>query len=84
MKFISILFILIQQLLEALSHSNQITKEGVVIGSNGIVLPICHCRGRSARIVVTKDIPDYAVAVVSPARVVRSFGFAKERNVFFF
>ena len=51
-------------------------EEGVVLGSRVIVLPTCHYIGISSRIgagaVVTKDIPDYSVAVGVPAKVVRS------------
>lgn len=50
-------------------------EEGVVIGSRAIVMPTCHHIGKFARIgagaVVTKDIPDYAIAVGVPAKVVR-------------
>lgn len=50
-------------------------EEGVVIGSRAIVLSSCHYIGKNARIgagaVVTKDIPDYAVAVGVPAKVIR-------------
>ena len=49
--------------------------EGVVIGSRAIIMPTCHYIGKFARIgagaVVTKDIPDYAIAVGVPARVIR-------------
>lgn len=49
--------------------------EGVVIGSRAIIMPTCHSIGKFARIgagaVVTKDIPDYAVAVGVPAKIVR-------------
>lgn len=50
-------------------------EEGAVIGSRAIIMPTCHRIGHHARIgagaVVTKDIPDYAVAVGVPAKVVR-------------
>lgn len=49
--------------------------EGVVIGSCAIVLASCHYIGKHARIgagaVVTKDVPDYAVVVGVPAKVVK-------------
>jgi acetyltransferase-like isoleucine patch superfamily enzyme len=52
-------------------------EEGVVLGSRVIVLPTCHYIGKFSRIgagaVVTKDIPDYSVAVGVPAKVIRSF-----------
>ena len=49
--------------------------EGVVVESRAIIMPTCHYIGKYARIgagaVVTKDVPDYAVAVGVPAKVVR-------------
>lgn len=49
--------------------------EGAMVGSHAIILPSCHYIGKNARIgagaVVTKDIPDYAVAVGIPAKVVK-------------
>ena len=49
--------------------------DGAVIGTKAVVLSSCHSIGRFARIgagaVVTKDIPDFAVAVGVPARVVK-------------
>lgn len=52
-----------------------IIEDGAVIGSRAIIMPSCHRIGKHARIgagaVVTKDIPDYAVAVGVPAKVVR-------------
>lgn len=49
--------------------------KGAYIGTNAIVLDSCNYIGKYARIgagaVVTKDIPDYAVAVGVPAKVVR-------------
>ena len=49
--------------------------EGAVVGSRAIIMPTCHYIGKYARIgagaVVTKDIPDYAIAVGVPAKVVR-------------
>ena len=50
-------------------------EEGAVVGSRAIILASCHYIGKNARIgagaVVTKDIPDYAIAVGVPAKVVR-------------
>lgn len=50
-------------------------EEGAVIGSRAIILATCHYIGKYARIgagaVVTKDVPDYAIAVGIPAKVVR-------------
>ncbi len=52
-----------------------VIEDGAVIGSRAIIMPSCHRIGKHARIgagaVVTKDIPDYAVAVGVPAKVVR-------------
>lgn len=49
--------------------------EGVVIGSRAIILSSCHYIGVHARIgagaVVTKNVPDYALVVGIPAKVVR-------------
>ena len=61
-------------------------EEGVVIGSRAIILPSCHYIGKYARIgagaVVTKDIPDYSVAVGVPAKVIRFLdGIKKEKEL---
>lgn len=52
-----------------------VIEEGVVIGSRAIVMPTCHRIGKFARVgagaVVTRDVPDYAVVVGVPAKVVR-------------
>lgn len=52
-----------------------VIEEGVVVGSRTIILSSCHHIGKYARIgagaVVTKDIPDYAIAVGVPAKVVK-------------
>lgn len=52
-----------------------VIKEGAVIGSKAIVMASCQYIGKHARIgagsVVTHDVPDYAVVVGSPAKVVR-------------
>lgn len=52
-----------------------VIENGAVIGSRAIILASCHYIGRNVRIgagaVVTKDIPDYAVAVGIPAKVVK-------------
>lgn len=54
-----------------------IIEEGAVIGSRAIILASCHYIGKNARIgagaVVTKDIPDNAVAVGIPAKVIKTF-----------
>jgi len=50
-------------------------EQGAVIGTRAIVLSSCHYIGKHARVgagaVVTKDVPDYAVVVGVPAKVVR-------------
>ncbi|WP_297678047.1 acyltransferase, partial [uncultured Bacteroides sp.] len=50
-------------------------EEGAVIGSRAIILSSCHYIGKYARVgagaVVTKDVPDYAVVVGVPAKVIR-------------
>lgn len=55
-------------------------KEGAWIGAHAIVLPGV-CIGRYAIVgagsVVTKDIPDYGVAVGNPARVIRTLDAEK-------
>lgn len=52
-----------------------IIEEGAVIGSRAIILASCNYIGKNARIgagaVVTKDIPDNAVAVGIPAKVIK-------------
>ena len=56
--------------------TNLIIEEGAVIGSRAIILSSCHYIGKNARIgagaVVTKDIPDYSVAVGVPAKVIKT------------
>lgn len=60
---------------DCISPTELTIEEGVVIGSRAIILPSCRYIGKYARIgagaVVTKDIPDYAVAVGVPAKVIR-------------
>ena len=56
--------------------------DGAVIGTRAVVLPSCHYIGRQARVgagaVVSRDVPDFAVALGVPARVVRVNGEAGE------
>lgn len=56
-------------------------EEGAVIGSRAIILASCHYIGKNSRIgagaVVTKDIPDYAVAVGVPAKVIKILPLAE-------
>ena len=56
--------------------------KGAYIGTHAIILDSCNYIGKCARIgagaVVTKDIPDYAVAVGIPAKVVKFIN--EERN----
>lgn len=60
---------------EIIIPTKLVISDGVVIGSRAIILASCHYIGRNARIgagaVVTKDIPDYAVAVGVPAKVIK-------------
>lgn len=60
---------------EIVTPTNLRIEDGALIGSRAIIMPTCHRIGRHARIgagaVVTKDIPDYAVAVGIPAKVIR-------------
>lgn len=50
-------------------------EEGAVIGSRAIIMPSCHRIGKHARVgagaVVTKDVPDFAVVVGVPAKIIR-------------
>lgn len=52
-----------------------VIEEGVVVGSRAIILSSCHYIGKYARIgagaVVTKDVPDNALVVGVPAKVVK-------------
>jgi len=52
-----------------------IIEEGAVIGSRAIIMPTCHYIGKHARVgagaVVTHDVPDYAIVVGAPAKVIR-------------
>lgn len=56
-------------------QTNLVVEESAVIGSRAIVLASCHYIGKYARVgagaVVTHDVPDYAVVVGCPARIVR-------------
>jgi len=58
-----------------ITPSELIIEEGVVIGSRSIIMPTCHYIGKHSRIgagsVVTHDVPDYAVVVGVPAKVIR-------------
>lgn len=52
-----------------------IIEEGAVVGSKAIIMASCHYIGKHARVgagsIVTHDVPDYAVVVGSPAKVIR-------------
>ena len=54
-------------------------EEGAVIGSRAIILSSCNYIGKHARVgagaVVTKDIPDFAVAVGVPAKIIKNFNY---------
>lgn len=56
--------------------SKLIIGEGAFIGLHATILNSCHYIGKHARIgagaVVTKDVPDYAVAVGIPAKVIKT------------
>jgi len=60
---------------EVVKPTKLVIEDGVVIGSRAIILSSCHYIGKNARVgagaVVTKDVPDYAVAVGVPAKVVK-------------
>lgn len=55
--------------------STLIIEEGAVIGSRAIILDSCNYIGKNARVgagaVVTKDVPDNAVVVGVPAKVIK-------------
>lgn len=55
--------------------TNLTIEDGALIGSRAIIMPSCNYIGKYARIgagaVVTKDVPDYAVVVGVPAKVVK-------------
>lgn len=57
--------------------SSLIIEDGAMIGSRAIILSTCSYIGKNARIgagaVVTKDVPDNAVVVGVPAKVVKVF-----------
>lgn len=59
-----------------IEQTSLLIEEGAVIGSRAIILPSCHYIGKHARVgagaVVTHDIPDFAVAVGVPAKVIRT------------
>lgn len=50
--------------------------DGAVLGTRSVIMPTCHYIGKNARVgagaVVTKDVPDYAVAVGVPAKVIKT------------
>lgn len=55
--------------------------DGVWIGNNVIILPGVHIGKKSiigAGSVVTKDIPDFSIAVGNPARVIKSYDLEKK------
>ncbi len=56
--------------------SKLIINEGTIVGSRAIILSTCHYIGKNVRVgagaVVTKDVPDYSVAVGVPAKVVKT------------
>lgn len=60
---------------ELVYPTSLVIDEGAVVGSRAIILPSCNRIGKHARIgagaVVTKNVPDYAVAVGVPAKIIR-------------
>lgn len=58
-----------------ITPSGLLIEEGVIVGSRAIILSSCNYIGKYARIgagaVVTKNIPDYAVAVGVPAKIIK-------------
>lgn len=52
-----------------------VIEDGAIVGSRAIILSSCHYIGKHARVgagaVVAKDVPDYAVVVGVPAKVVK-------------
>lgn len=59
---------------DVVTPTSLLIEEGAVIGSRAIVLSSCHYIGKNARVgagaVVTKDVPDFALVVGVPARLV--------------
>lgn len=60
---------------EIVHPTRLLIEDGAVIGSRAIILSSCHYIGKNARIgagaIVTKDVPDYALVVGVPAKVVK-------------
>lgn len=60
---------------DLITSSSLTIEEDAVIGSRAIILESCSYIGKHSRIgagaVVTKDIPDYAIAVGVPARIIK-------------
>ena len=58
-----------------ITPTSLLIEEGAVVGSRAIILSSCHYIGRNARVgagaVVTKDVPDYAVVVGVPAKIIK-------------
>ncbi len=69
---------------QELDRSKTIIDEETHIGANAVVVAGVHI-GKRCQIgsgsVVTKDIPDYCVAVGNPARVIKRFDFEKKEWV---
>lgn len=59
--------------------------EGAYIGSRAIILDSCNYIGKYARIgagaVVTKDVPDYALVVGVPAKVVKMLNQNGDKSI---
>lgn len=60
---------------EIVTPSKLVISDGAVLGSRAIVLASCHYIGKNARIgagaVITKDVPDNAIVVGVPGKVIR-------------
>lgn len=60
---------------DIITPNSLVIEEGAVVGSRAIILSSCHYIGKNARIgagaVVTKDVPDYAIVVGVPAKVIK-------------
>jgi acetyltransferase-like isoleucine patch superfamily enzyme len=60
---------------DIITPTKLVIADGVVIGSRSIILSSCHYIGRNSRIgagaVITKDVPDNAIVVGVPGKIVR-------------
>ncbi len=60
---------------DELEANKLIIEEGAIIGVKSVILPTCHYIGKFSRVgagsIVTKDVPDYAIVMGVPAKVVK-------------